>query len=144
MCIDITKLKPVDGYEIKRKHFSNKVSVLVLSQVGKKDFIGGWYPKKKDRLKGLEVFLARIGKYSIEHAQKNGLIRYLSELGLYELKNFFGADRIMCHIEESQGLILLFDFTGHQGKGSGIDRSVKEKAVRLKGIVLELLEKEGQ
>jgi hypothetical protein len=144
MCIDITKLKAVNGYEIKRTYLSDKASALVLSRVGKDDFLSDWNPKKKDRLKGLEAFLVRIERHSIRHAQRIGLIRYIQGLGLYELKGYFGADRIMCHIENEQELILLFDFTGHQGKGSGIDSSVKEKALRLKGIVWEILGKVGK
>jgi hypothetical protein len=144
MCIDITRLRPVDGYEIKRKYLSDVVSVLVLSKVGKDDFIGDWIPKKKDRLKGLEAILAHINNYSLDHVLRNKMLRYIPELGLYELKHYFGADRIMCHIDEKTGLILLFDFTGHKGQSSGVDRSVKEKAVRLKKVAREILRKEGQ
>jgi hypothetical protein len=146
VCTDITKLIIFESYEIRVKVISD-VELFLLAKAGNgtRDFIDDWVRDKRlDLVSGLVSITKRIHQIGVSNViRRSQYLRHFKELSLFELKGFFGRERIMCYISDSNKMILmLFPFSGHSGKSGRVERSVLDKAKRLGKVAEHLVGKE--
>lgn len=104
-------------------------------------------PKRAQDLVKLFEHIEKIQKYGIFHACRINLARSLeASINLYELKNYSGALREMSCVVVTDAketkVVLLFEFTGHSGKG-GIPPNKMKQAKMLSSEASRLLNEEG-
>lgn len=136
------------GYEI-RNHAMLGGQILVLAKEGKRDFLEklGRSPKSADRFELICRAYEKIVQRGVSRCVgRQNFIRVLEGgLGLVEVKVGNTRIRVMSYLHGSgadQELVLMFDFTGHQGS-DGIEDSDIKKGRRLAKIARECME-EGQ
>lgn len=137
-----------NGYEI-RAHAMLGVRILVLAKEGRRDFL----EKLEENPKGAERFelVCRAYEKIIQRGVsrcvgRQNFVRVLEgSLGLVEVKVGNTRIRVMSYLHGSgadQELVLMFDFTGHQGSDR-IEGSDMKRGRKLAKIARECME-EGQ
>lgn len=135
------------GYEI-RAHAILGGRVLVLAKEGRKDFLEelGADPKNSERFELICRTYEKIAQRGVSRCVgRQNFIRSLEgNIGLVEVKVGNTRIRVMSYLHGSgtgQELVLMFDFTGHQGSGK-IEKSDMAKGKKLASIARECMEEE--
>lgn len=131
------------GRRLIRRRLENGVFYYVLSDgSGKNSFLDDWLddPRSKEKAKRLISTVLKITQNGLGWATATRQVRRISS-ELYEIKNFFGAARVIAHIHVVETIVMLRPFQGHSGTGS-IPTSIIASATRQQRLVVELLEQE--
>lgn len=109
---------------------------------GSHSFVDEWWgnPRSAEKARSLLSTVLKISTNGLGWAMDARKVRRISS-GLYEIKNFSGAARVMAHIRVAETVVLLKPFQGHCGTGS-IPTSIIASAARQQCLVVELLEQE--
>lgn len=109
---------------------------------GTNSFLDDWLddPRSKEKAKRLISTVLKITQNGLGWATATRQVRRISS-ELYEIKNFFGAARVIAHIHVTETIVMLRPFQGHSGTGN-IPKSIIASATRQQRLVVELLEQE--
>ena len=135
------------GYEI-RAHAILGGRILVLAKEGKRDFLEKleMSPKSSERYELICSAYEKITQRGVNRCVgRQNFVRVLEgSLGLVEVKVGNTRIRVMSYLHDSREdkeLILMFDFTGHQGSNR-IEDSDMKKGRKLAKIAKECMEEE--
>ena len=135
------------GYEI-RAHAMLGGRILVLAKEGRKDFLEelGADPKGSERFELICRTYEKIAQRGVDRCVgRQNFVRVLEgSLGLVEVKVGNTRIRVMSYLHgsgASQKLVLMFEFTGHQGTGK-IGKKDMRRGRELASIARECMEKE--
>ena len=135
------------GYEI-RAHAMLGGRILVLAREGRKDFLEelGESPKSSERFELICRTYEKIVRRGVSRCVgRQNFVRVLEgSIGLVEVKVGGTRIRVMSYLHGSEAgreLVLMFDFTGHQGSGK-IGRDVMDRGRKLASIARECMEEE--
>lgn len=131
------------GRRLIKRRLAGDVFYYVLSDgSGTNSFLDDWMndPRSREKAKRLLSAVLKITRNGLGWATTARQVRRISA-ELYEIKNFFGASRVMAHIHTVDTIVMLRPFEGHSGTGK-IPASIIASATRQQRLVIELLEQE--
>lgn len=134
----------IHEYELVEHELADNVTVFCLSKrSSEKDFVDKWMmdAKQQESFDNFTAVITRIvqrGVISMGNSQKLRCVD--GKLGLYEIKNYYKAKRVMAVFKE--GAVLLFQYEAHKGGSSKNDPKMMKRARKLAEIACALLEEE--
>lgn len=132
---------------LKQVQLDNRgTKALFLVTKNTRDFWSDWTKKTKtkERAAVFAELVFRIQEKGIQWAINASKLKVLDgNIGLIEIKNFEGVQRVLCYMPENEPLyiIMLKNFEGHQGSDK-IPPALLKQYKRLAKDAAELLEKE--
>ena len=132
------------NYELIEHELADGAIVYCLSRTtASKDFIDKWMTNEKqqesyDNLIAVVIRIIERGAASMSNSQKLRCID--APLGLYEIKNFYKARRVMAVIRGE--VVMLFEYEAHKGGNKKNDRKMMKRARQQAKIACALIERE--
>ena len=134
----------VDDYELVEHELAEGVKVFCLAtRASEKDFVDKWGldAGQQESFERFVSVVKRIGERGPLVMAKTQRLRCIDgNLGLYEIKNFYKAMRVMAVIR--QNTVLLFRYEAHKGGAGNNDPKMMKRARQRAKTACELLEKE--